>query len=151
MNLLDNKNLKWRRYTEGDNFDYPVDYSDAVLDAREDGRLELLVKWEPNCYCHFHRHTAETTSLVLQGELRVTDIDLVSGQELGTRIRTVGDYAHKEPGDVHMEQAGSNGALVLFSTFDTEAEGKLAQALTKQGEVISTSTIERIFKRLNSQ
>ncbi|MDC3249388.1 hypothetical protein OAU08_04060 [Porticoccaceae bacterium] len=82
MNLLDNKNLKWRRYTEGDNFDYPVDYSDAVLDAREDGRLELLVKWEPNCYCHFHRHTADTTSLVLQGELRVTDIDLVSGQEL---------------------------------------------------------------------
>jgi hypothetical protein len=50
-----------------------------------------------------------------------------------------------------MEQAGSDGALVLFSIFDTEAEGKLAQALTKQGEVISTSTIERIFKRLNSQ
>jgi quercetin dioxygenase-like cupin family protein len=151
MNLLDNKNLKWRRYTEGDNFDYPVDYSDAVLDAREDGRLELLVKWEPNCYCHFHRHTADTTSLVLQGELRVTDIDLVSGQELGTRIRTVGDFAHKEPGDVHMEQAGPDGALVLFSIYDTEAEGKLAQALTKQGEVISTSTIELIFKRLNSQ
>ena len=151
MNLLDNKNLKWRRYTEGDNFDYPVDYSDAVLDAREDGRLELLVKWEPNCYCHFHRHTADTTSLVLQGELRVTDIDLVSGQELGTRIRTVGDFAHKEPGDVHMEQAGPDGALVLFSIYDTEAEGKLAQTLTKQGEVISTSTIERIFKRLNSQ
>jgi quercetin dioxygenase-like cupin family protein len=151
MNLLDSKNLKWRRHTEGDNFDYPVDYSDAVLDAREDGRLELLVKWEPNCYCHFHRHTADTTSLVLQGELRVTDIDLVSGQELGTRIRTVGDFAHKEPGDVYMEQAGPDDALVLFSIYDTEAEGKLAQALTKQGKVISTSTIERIFRRLDSQ
>lgn len=133
MNLLDNKNLKWRRYTEGDNFDYPVDYSDAVLDAREDGRLELLVKWEPNCYCHFHRHTADTTSLVLQGELRVTDIDLVSGQELGTRIRTVGDFAHKEPGDVHMEQAGPDGALVLFSIYDTEAEGKTGSGSNKTG------------------
>ena len=54
MNLLDNNNLQWQRYTGGDAFDYPIDYSDAVLDARKDGRLELLVKWEPNCYCHFH-------------------------------------------------------------------------------------------------
>ena len=42
MNLLDNKNLKWRRYTEGDNFDYPVDYSDAVLDARDGGALTFI-------------------------------------------------------------------------------------------------------------
>lgn len=73
--LINNKDLKWHRYTEGSNFDYPIDYSDAVVDARNDGHLELLVKWEPNCCCHFHRHTAETTSLVLEGELQVTDID----------------------------------------------------------------------------
>jgi len=151
MNLLDNNNLQWQLYTGGDAFDYPIDYSDAVLDAREDGRLELLVKWEPNCYCHFHRHMAETTSLVLQGELRVTDIDLATGETLDTRIRTTGDFAHKESGDVHMEQAGPEGALVLFSIYDSTGKGQLAQSLSSDGQVITTTTIERIFKRLDSE
>jgi quercetin dioxygenase-like cupin family protein len=124
MNLLDNKSLKWKRYKEGDNFDYPIDYSDAILDAREDGHLEILVKWEPNCYCHFHRHTAEISSLVLEGELHVTDIDIKTGKELGKRVRVVGDFAHKEPGDVHMEQGGAEGALVLFNIYAPEGEGQ---------------------------
>ncbi|GIS76232.1 MAG: hypothetical protein CM1200mP12_19510 [Gammaproteobacteria bacterium] len=53
MNLLNDKTLKWKRYTEGDDFDYPIDYSDAILDAREDGRLEILVKWEPKFLLSF--------------------------------------------------------------------------------------------------
>ena len=57
MNLLNNKNLKWKHYKDDKNFDFPIDYSDAVLDARDDGRLEILVKWAPNSFCHFHRHT----------------------------------------------------------------------------------------------
>ena len=147
MNLLNNENLKWRRYTEGDAFDYPIDYSDAVLDVREDGRLEILVKWEPNCYCHFHRHTAETSSLVLEGELLVTDIDIETGKEIGQRVRIAGDFVHKQPGDVHMEQGGANGALVLFNIYAPSEEGKLAESLDKDGCVISTSTIEKILSK----
>ena len=81
MNLLNNQNLKWKHYKDDKNFDFPIDYSDAILDAREDGRLEILVKWEPNSFCHFHRHTAETSSVVIQGELHVSDIDLESGKK----------------------------------------------------------------------
>jgi quercetin dioxygenase-like cupin family protein len=147
MNLLNNENLKWRRYTEGDAFDYPIDYSDAVLDVREDGRLEILVKWEPNCYCHFHRHTAETSSLVLEGELLVTDIDIETGKEIGQRVRVAGDFVHKQPGDVHMEQGGANGALVLFNIYAPSEEGKLVESLEKDGSVISTSTIEKILRK----
>ena len=147
MNLLNNENLKWRRYTEGDAFDYPIDYSDAVLDVREDGRLEILVKWEPNCYCHFHRHTAETSSLVLEGELLVTDIDIETGKEIGQRVRVAGDFAHKQPGDVHMEQGGANGALVLFNIYAPSEDGKLAESLNKDGSLISTSTIEKIIRK----
>jgi len=147
MNLLNNENLKWRRYTEGDAFDYPIDYSDAVLDVREDGRLEILVKWEPNCYCHFHRHTAETSSLVLEGELLVTDIDIETGKEIGQRVRVAGDFAHKQPGDVHMEQGGANGALVLFNIYAPSEEGKLVESLKKDGSLISTSTIEKILRK----
>jgi len=147
MNLLNNENLKWRRYTEGDTFDYPIDYSDAVLDVREDGRLEILVKWEPNCYCHFHRHTAETSSLVLEGELLVTDIDIETGKEIGQRVRVAGDFVHKQPGDVHMEQGGANGALVLFNIYAPSEEGKLVESLEKDGSVTSTSTIEKILRK----
>jgi len=147
MNLLNNENLKWRRYTEGDAFDYPIDYSDAVLDVREDGRLEILVKWEPNCYCHFHRHTAETSSLVLEGELLVTDIDIETGKEIGQRVRVAGDFVHKQPGDVHMEQGGANGALVLFNIYAPSEDGKLAESLKKDGSLISTSTIGKILRK----
>jgi len=147
MNLLNNENLKWRRYTEGDAFDYPIDYSDAVLDVREDGRLEILVKWEPNCYCHFHRHTAETSSLVLEGELVVTDIDIETGKDIGQRVRGAGDFVHKQPGDVHMEQGGANGALVLFNIYAPSEDGKLVESLEEDGSVISTSTIEKILRK----
>jgi len=147
MNLLNNENLKWRRYTEGDAFDYPIDYSDTVLDVREDGRLEILVKWEPNCYCHFHRHTAETSSLVLEGELLVTDIDIETGKEIGQRVRGAGDFVHKQPGDVHMEQGGANGALVLFNIYAPSEDGKLAESLKKDGSLISTSTIGKILRK----
>ncbi len=147
MNLLNNENLKWRRYTEGDAFDYPIDYSDAVLDAREDGRLEILVKWEPNCYCHFHRHTAETSSLVLEGELLVTDIDIETGKEIDQRVRVAGDFVHKQPGDVHMEQGGANGALVLFNIYAPSEEGKLVESLKQDGSVISSSTIGKILRK----
>ena len=147
MNLLNNENLKWRRYTEGDAFDYPIDYSDAVLDVREDGRLEILVKWEPNCYCHFHRHTAETSSLVLEGELLVTDIDIETGKEIAQRVRVAGDFVHKQPGDVHMEQGGANGALVLFNIYAPSEDGKLAESLKKDGSLISTSTIGKILRK----
>ena len=43
MNLLDNPNLKWKKYDEGNRFGYPINYSDAILSATEDGRLEILV------------------------------------------------------------------------------------------------------------
>jgi quercetin dioxygenase-like cupin family protein len=147
MNLLNNKNLKWKHYNEGDKFDYPIKYSESILDAREDGRLEILVKWEPNCYCHFHRHTAETSSVVLEGELHVTDIDIKTGKEIGKRLRAVGDFAHKEPGDVHMEQGGANGALVLFNIYAPEGDGKLAESLKKDGSVVSASTMARILRK----
>ena len=147
MNLINNQNLKWKHYKDDKNFDFPIDCSDAILDAREDGRLEILVKWVPNSFCHFHRHTAETSSVVIQGELHVSDIDLDSNNKTSTRIRKVGDYVHKEPGDIHMEKGGPEGALVLFTIYSPEGEGSLAESLGKHGEVLSISTIKKILQK----
>ncbi len=146
MNLFEHETLTWKRYQE-EELGYPIDYSEAILDARADGRLEILVKWEPKCYCHFHRHTAETSSVVLAGELHVTDMDISTGEELDQRVRGIGDFAHKEPGDVHMERGGPEGALVLFSIYAPDAEGKLAEALHRDGSILSVATMKKILSR----
>jgi len=147
MNLINNQNLKWKHYKDDKNLDFPIDYSDAILDAREDGRLEILVKWAPNSFCHFHRHTAETSSVVIQGELHVSDVELNSNNIISSRIRKVGDFVHKEPGDIHMEKGGPDGALVLFTIYSPEGEGSLAESLGKDGEVLSISTMKKILQK----
>ena len=82
---------------------------------------------------------------MLEGELHVIDIDLASGEETGTKIRNAGDYAHKEPGDVHMEKAGPNGALVLFNLY--APQGVLAESLDMDGAVIRQATIDQVLKK----
>ena len=55
-------------------------------------------------------------------------------------MRVAGDFAHKEPGDVHMEQGGETGALVLFSLYAPEGEGRLVESLNKDGSINHIST-----------
>ena len=138
MDLLDNLELDWVHYTGDERFDYSIDYWGAVLNVRGDGHIDLLYRWAPNSYCHFHRHVAETTSTVLAGELHV--IDYVDGQEGAKRVRKAGDYAHKEPGDVHMEHGGPEGALVMFNLY--APDGRLADFLAPDGRTITTTTLE---------
>lgn len=145
MNLFDTENIKWRRFTGDDEFDYPIDYSAALLNIREDGHVDMLYRWAPNSYCHFHRHTAETTSTILEGELHVIDVDPETGEELNTRIRKAGDFAHKASGDVHMERGGPEGALVMFNLY--APDGVLAESLDRDGTVLATSRVEDILRR----
>ena len=143
MNLFDDDQLRWKRFTGGDEFDYPIDYSAALLNAREDGHVELLYRWAPNSYCHFHRHSAATTSIVLEGALHVIDVDIDTGKEISRRVREAGDFAHKAPGDVHMECGGPDGALVLFSLY--APDGLLAESLAKDGSLMSQSKMSHIL------
>ncbi len=149
MDLFDNGALRWKHFTGGDKFDYPIDYEAALLRARDDGHVDLLYRWAPNAYCHFHRHTAATTSTVLAGALHITDIDPETGAELGERVRTAGDYAHKEPGDVHMERGGPDGALVLFNLY--APDGLLAETLARDCSVIGQSTLDDILRGRTSR
>jgi hypothetical protein len=145
MNLFQTDDLKWKHFTGSDKFDYPIDFYSSLLSVRPDGHVELLYWWEPNSYCHFHRHTATTSSLVLKGELHVINIDPKTGEELGVKIRPAGDFAGKPPGDVHMERGGPQGALVFFSLYSED--GSLAETLASDGRVLSTSTMDPILRR----
>ena len=139
LNLFDQAALKWHHYTEADS-SFPISYWGAILDIDDAGHLTLLYRWDPGAYCHFHRHTCETASLVLEGELHVTAFE--DGKPGDTYVRVKGDYAKKPPGDVHMERGGDDGALVLFQLF--APDGGLTEQLDSHGEVCRAMTRDQM-------
>lgn len=144
MDILDNPDLRWTHFEGSRHFDYPIDYWGAILGVRDEGRqLDLVYRWEPNSYCHFHRHLAPTTSVVLAGELHVTDFDS-TGHEVGTRIRRAGDYSHTATPDVHMECGGPDGAVVLFNIF--APDGDLTHVLSRELEILNTTNAAEVVK-----
>lgn len=133
--------IKWIRLEDKSNPEYPIDYSIAVLDSRPDeGEIDVLMKWEPNCFCHFHKHIATTTTLVISGEHHV--IEEMEGTVKRT-VRGPGSFARKAPGDVHKEHAGASGSLVFFSM--KSPDGKLFEVLDEQENFLRTSTIEEFI------
>jgi len=131
-------NLKWTHFEGGPEFDYPINYWLAILGARPDaGSIDFLVKWEPDAYCHFHRHIGDTTTLILEGEHHV--VETTANQTLH-KIRKPGNYSRTPDGEAHMEYAGPEGSLVFFSMHS--ADGRLFEILDKDENVLGVATIE---------
>ena len=143
MQLFDSGALDWIHLTGDGNFDYPIDYSAAVISARDDGHIDLLFRWAPDAYCHFHRHLVPTTTTVLAGEHHVVDVE--AGGETAHKVRPPGDYAHKPAGDLHMEFAGPEGSLVLFNMY--APDGALFDILDRDENVLLTVTIDDVLAR----
>jgi hypothetical protein len=117
-------------------FDYPIDYWYAVIDAQP-GRIRFAMRWEPNAYCHFHRHLVSTTTLVLEGEHHVIE---TTPTQTVHKTRRPGHYAEAPAGDVHMEHAGPSGSTVLFAI--EAPDGRMFEVLDKDRNVLAVSTIE---------
>lgn len=134
-------NIEWIHLEGGADFDYPIDYWIALLGARpEDGRVDFLVKWEPDAYCHYHRHVGETTSIVLEGEHHIVE---TCATETVHKVRTVGHYASNPAGDLHMEYAGAEGSVLFFSMHTPD--GKLFDVLDRDENILATATIESLM------
>ncbi|MBL6750521.1 MAG: hypothetical protein ISP90_08355 [Nevskia sp.] len=130
--------IEWMRIVGTPRFEYPIDYWVAVLGVQpEAGRIDFLSKWEPNSYCHYHRHLGPTTLLVLEGEHHVVE---TTATETIHKIRKPGHFARNPGGDVHMEYGGAEGAVVFFSV--QAVDGKLFDVLAADGKVIVTATID---------
>lgn len=130
--------LDWVRITGTPRFDYPIDYSVAVLHVNaDDGRIDFLSRWEPNSYCHYHRHLGETSLLVLEGEHNVVE---TTDTETIHKTRRTGFSATNPGGDVHMEYGGPEGTLVYFSC--KAVDGKLFDVLDEHGNVLNTATVD---------
>lgn len=134
----------WVHYGDSPRFDYPIDYSIAVVEADvEAGRIDFLVRWAPDAYCHHHRHLGTTEAVVIEGEQHLTQHRPF---ETVTKIRTAGFAGPVPDGETHMERAGADGLTMLFSTH--APDGRLFEVLDDDGRVLATATIAEFLDRL---
>jgi hypothetical protein len=144
---FDLSGAKWVHYQGSPKFDYPIDYAVSVVDADvEAGRIDFLVRWTPNAYCHYHRHLGSTTAVVVEGEQHVTEMRAL---ETVHKVRKVGFTGQVPDGETHMECAGPDGLTMLFSTH--APDGRLFEVLDRSGEVLATATIAEFLERLRSE
>ncbi len=118
---------------------YPCKYEMAILGADPaTGRLDLIVRWPANSYCHFHRHVADTAVLVLEGEQHIIEIH-DDGSEGEHKVRPAGTYVMSPGGEAHMERGGPDGALVFFSLL--AGDGPVFETLDKDMNVLDAATV----------
>lgn len=135
---FDFDHVAWRQLLGSPQFDYPIDYLIAVTHAdRAAGRLDLLVKWAPNAYCHFHRHVCRTVSVVIDGEQHVIE---ARPKEIVHKTRQPGFTGQTPDNEVHMERAGPDGCMMLFAM--QADDGRLFEVLDKDGNVLATATLD---------
>ncbi len=130
--------LEWLHLTGTPRFEYPIDYSVAVLrvDA-EAGRIDFVSRWAPDAYCHYHRHLGDTSILVLEGEHHVVE---THDYETVHKTRQPGFFATNPGGDLHMEYGGAEGSLVYFSC--QAVDGRVFDVVADDGRVLRTATID---------
>ena len=145
LNLLDIEQFQWHRHQESVPGQPIIDYWSSVLSVSDSGRIEILYRWEPNAHCHFHRHRAETTSIVLQGELNVADY--VDGKVIDSWVRPKGHRSFADGQEVHREWGGPQGALVYFNLY--AEDGLLADQLDNNGNIIRTTSLSDVTKHYN--
>ena len=135
---FDFSSLNWIRYEADPRFDYTIDYAIGFLGAsRETKTVDFVGRWAPNSYCHFHRHLADTTSLILEGEHHT--VETINGEAIH-KVRLAGDYANKPGGEAHMEYAGPKGSLVFFSM--RAGEGMIFNVLGDGEKVLRSVSFE---------
>lgn len=142
---FDTSRIEWT-HIEDPEAGYPCEYDLAILSADpKAGRLDLIVKWPANSYCHFHRHVADTAILVVEGEQHITEIN-DDGSEGASKVRPAGTYAFSPGGEAHMEKGGPEGAIVFFAMY--AADGRLFETLDRDMNVLAASTVEETGKVL---
>ncbi|GIR71430.1 MAG: hypothetical protein CM15mP74_26810 [Halieaceae bacterium] len=88
--------------------------------------------------------------MVLQGELHVQTFE--NGEPVTSGIRRVGDYAKKPPNDVHMEQGGPEGALVLFELYAPDGHSHSNSTPTAMClRTLTTKDLQRALARQQTQ
>jgi hypothetical protein len=138
LSRLKSNHLNWQRLKGSPQFDYPIDYSVAVIRAdHASGQIEFLAKWAPNAYCHYHRHLGRASSWVIQGEHHIVE---TTDTQILHKTRKPGFRGQSPVGEIHMEYGGTEGSTVLFLC--EAVDGNLFDIVGKDGTVLVTATLE---------
>jgi hypothetical protein len=102
---FDAATVDWRPYVTPGTF-YRILSVDVVR-----RQTEMLVKFDPNSQCMHHRHAACTSTLVLEGELRIRE--QIDGGEV-VRVKPAGSYSLGGEQEIHIEGSGGEQAIIFF-------------------------------------
>lgn len=117
----------------------------AIVDIDTDHRsVDLVVKFAPDAMAPNHRHVAGFSSLVLEGEHRVYELD-DSGKTV-TDIRPAGTFRRAAAGGVHKEGGGPEGAVVWFN-LRPDADG-LYEILDDDGNLLDAFGVKRVLEEM---
>src|SRR5882757_4376076 len=103
--LFDDRNINWQPLGEFKHFMVAVYHVDEARKI-----VDFIIKYEPNERIVTHRHLAQTSTLVIQGEHRIYE----PNGEL-KEIRPVGGYTSSPPAEPHSEGGGADGAVIFYS------------------------------------
>jgi hypothetical protein len=135
--------VQWTQVPGGPGFDYPIDYANATVSAdAATGHIELLAKWAPNAYYHYHGYLGAQVAQVLAGEQQVWE---ERPHETVHKIRRPNFRAPVPEGETHMEHGGPNGVTILFSIH--APHGCLFDLLDRDGNALLTATLGDVGAR----
>ncbi len=124
---FDQTNIKWNTLEGIEDVWYHV----LRVDSEEE-IVDILFKFAANKQAVLHRHKADYSTFIIQGELRLYDKDGAL-----TEIRPTGSYVQKKAdGPPHNEGGGDVDCVALFSNWGTK--GTIYEVLGPDLEVVGT-------------
>lgn len=103
--MFDDRIVPWTPFGDFEGFVVGLYRAEPEL-----GLAHFVAKFEPNSRIHLHRHVAETTTYVIDGELRVYEPDGTLAD-----VRPAGTYAVTPAGaPPHREGAGDEPCVVFY-------------------------------------
>jgi quercetin dioxygenase-like cupin family protein len=136
--LYDTSTVAWHEFFTPGTFYRILDVDIAARSA------DMLVKFEPNSQCMYHRHAARTTTLVLEGELCVRE--QVDGGEV-VKTKPAGSYSIGGENEVHIEGSGDAQAIIFFSMHsDTDVIYELLREDLTLRRAVTVADFERDWR-----
>ena len=135
----------WVKVPEDPDLSYSMHYDFKVLGwDREKGEVDFVLRFAADGgHCQRHRHLANTTILVLEGEQQLFDLKPDGSTE--HRTRSTGTYHRSKGADAlpHMERGGDEGALVYYQC--QSDDGRLFEFLDDDLNVIEEITLDALI------
>jgi len=136
----------WLSVPVDPNLTYNMHYDFKVLGwDRAKGEIDFVLRFAADgAHCQRHRHLANTTILVLEGEQHLFDLHPDGSTE--HRIRKTGAYHRATGADelAHMERGGAQGALIYYQC--QSDDGRLFEFLDDELNVIEEVTVDTLIE-----